>query len=473
MLDFIDYSYENLLKIASYIKVSPLLCSDVSLGAMLIWHEGLDLQFAVFHDTFVVKLNYGDEIAFSYPFGADVEGMLDELYEFVKEAGLPFLFFGISEERLEEMKKNPRFQAIRANYDRRWSDYLYSFEEMRTFVGKKFSGQRNHINKFKKTYGEPDFRTLTKADIPAIHKMLVQYGNEHHENADEMEKKELKGTYELLEHFEELGMYGGVMYVEDQVVSFTIGEIVGDRLVIHVEKGLTAYAGVYPTTYHSFMKYMYEKVGDAIHLVNREDDAGDSGLRTSKTQYQPVRLLHKYLVNINSPIAKIEEIPNISFEGGILTAICPEDKANYLALCTDKENNRYWGYDYEEDRYITAVDENTFYDSQAYDYSIGASVTFAVREKADSPLIGETIIYHCNVAKTAEIGGRIAMRHQGKGLGVKAFTATADYAQKVLGVKPIAKCFKQNTNSQKMILASGFHKTGEDETFFYFERSSE
>ena len=53
------------------------------------------------------------------------------------------------------------------------------------------------------------------------------------------------------------------------------------------------------------------------------------------------------------------------------------------------------------------------------------------------------------------------MRHQGKGLGVKAFTATADYAQKVLGVKPIAKCFKQNTNSQKMILASGFHKTGE------------
>lgn len=467
-MEFVDYSYENLIRLAPVIRNSPLLCSDVSLGAFLMWHEGLDMKFALHQNTLVVRLNYGDEVAFSYPFGENVDAMFEQLFAYVKENKFPLMFFGISEERMEEMKADPRFSGIRTNYDRRWSDYLYSFEEMRTFVGKKFSGQRNHINRFKKTYGEPDFRPISEEDIPNIQKMLEEYGQNHH-SGDAMEEKELKGTCQLLQHFKELGMYGGVLYVGGKVASFTIGEVVGDRLIIHVEKGLTQFLGVYPTTYHCFVNYMYEQLGDTIHLVNREDDAGDMGLRTSKSQYQPVRLLHKYLVNVGTPIAAFDTVPEICFDGGKLDAITEADKETYLAICTDKENNRYWGYDYEQDRYIGEVDENTFFNSQAYDFSIGASITFAVRDDVGS-MIGEAIVYHFNYAGTAEIGGRIVKTHQGKGYGTKAFTAAADFAQEFLQVTPVAKCYKPNEASAKMILNSGFRKTGEDADFYYFSR---
>ena len=33
--------------------------------------------------------------------------------------------------------------------------------------------------------------------------------------------------------------------------------------------------------------------------VNREDDAGDPGIRYSKEQYRPVQMLKKYLVTVD------------------------------------------------------------------------------------------------------------------------------------------------------------------------------
>ncbi|MBQ3133581.1 MAG: GNAT family N-acetyltransferase [Clostridia bacterium] len=468
MLEFRAYSPENLIAVSPLIAQSPLLCSDVSLGAFLMWNQGLGVEFAVYHNTFIAKVDIGDEPAFSYPFGEDVDGALDALCRYTAKQDTALTFYAVNEELLASLKADKRFDSVCANYDRRWSDYLYSFEEMTTFAGRKFSGQRNHINRFKKTYGEPDLRPIQSADIPAIHEMLAEY-RQHHSGGG-MEKAELEGTYTLLDRFADLGMIGCVLYVDDKVAGFTIGELVGTTFVIHVEKALTVYTGVYPTLFHHFMRYIRTHIDQPILLVNREDDSGDLGLRTSKMQYQPIRILHKFMVRVNSPLCKIGEIGVISFDGGVLTELEEFDKANYFALCTDKTNNQYWGYDYENDRYITEVDENTFFDSQKYDRSLGASVTFAVREREGGELVGETIVYRFTAGGHAEIGGRIAASHQGKGLGTKAFAATADFAERVLRVKPVAKCYKPNLPSAHMIRSAGFRQVGEDDTFYYFER---
>lgn len=468
MLHFIEYSYENLKTYASVIRQSPYLCNDISVGSFFIWHQGLHLEFAVYNSTFIAKLDLGDGPAFSYPFGKDIEGALDALEAYVKEQNLALMFFCVEEELLKKIRSNPRFLSIHASYDRRWSDYIYDFEQIVSFAGRKFSSQRNHINKFKKLHGEPDFRPITSTDIPMIEEMLDIY-QKSHENTG-LEGKELRGTKELLHCYKELGMYGGVLYINTAVAAFTIGEIVGDMCIIHVEKALTKYPGVYPTTFHYFMKYMQSVSPIPLRLINREDDAGDIGLRTSKLQYRPIQLLHKYNVHVNSPLQNIETIPTIYFDGGVLNAITETDKENYFLLSTDKDNNKYWGYDYEEDRNITEVNIDTFYNSQAYDYSLGASITFAIRMHPDSELIGETIIYHFTANGEAEIGGRITKKQQGKGLGTKAFAATADFAKNTLKVTPIAKCFKENTASYHMITNSGFAFTHEDDTFYYFKR---
>ena len=41
--------------------------------------------------------------------------------------------------------------------------------------------------------------------------------------------------------------------------------------------------------------------GSQVQFINREDDAGDPGLRTSKLSYHPLSLLDKYTVTIVDP----------------------------------------------------------------------------------------------------------------------------------------------------------------------------
>ena len=204
-----------------------------------------------------------------------------------------------------------------------------------------------------------------------------------------------------------------------------------------------------------------------LRYVNREDDSDDLGLRTSKMQYHPCFLVDKYLVKVDSPVSRLKEIPVLKGEKVVLRPFREEDKPAYLALSTDEENNKFWGYDYREDESITGkVDENTFYDQQAFDYSVGNSVNFAVT--LDGRMIGESIVYRFTMGGKAEIGCRIAKERHGHGYGEEAFALTKRFAEETLGVLPVARCYRENTPSAKMIEASGMRKTGEDESFFYY-----
>jgi hypothetical protein len=79
--------------------------------------------------------------------------------------------------------------------------------------------------------------------------------------------------------------------VDGKVVAYTVAEPVSDEsIVIHFEKGNTAYKGVYQAINQMFLeaqasKYLY---------VNREQDLGEEGLRKAKLSYNPAFMLKKF-----------------------------------------------------------------------------------------------------------------------------------------------------------------------------------
>ena len=75
------------------------------------------------------------------------------------------------------------------------------------------------------------------------------------------------------------------------MIAFAVGEIRRDTLFVHIEKADARYRGAYPMIVRGLARRY--AVGDVLY-INREDDAGDEGLRTSKLSYHPVRLLDKY-----------------------------------------------------------------------------------------------------------------------------------------------------------------------------------
>lgn len=469
MLKFEKFSLEALKKVLPYIKKCPYLCNDLSVGSLFMWHEGADVQFCIWHDTFLIRQNIGEQPAFSFPFGADPAGMLEELIKYVCQNSLPLRFFAVDEERLSVIQNDKRLQPVMSACDVRWSDYIYSFEEAATFQGKKFSGQRNHINKFKKLYGEPVVRPLQKDDRALLEVMLAEYEKEH-PDGNALEKKELEQAKKLLDVREELDLPAACLLVGNEIAAFSVGEIIGDMLIIHVEKALKRFEGSYPTMYQGFVRLIGESLGRPLKIVNMEDDSGDPGLRTSKRQYQPIGMVDKYLVHVNSPAAQIMEMPVLHAGEIVLTKMRESDKAAYYTMNTDIENNRFWGYDYREDMNITQMDENIFYDSVQYDMRAGDSINFAIRLSENGEMIGEGILWQFTSDGSVELGCRLRPEYFGRGYGRAAFGALAKFAEETLGLKAVARCYSQNLPSYKMIMDNGFVITGQDEQFYYFER---
>ena len=217
-----------------------------------------------------------------------------------------------------------------------------------------------------------------------------------------------------------------------------MAERCGDTLQIHIEKALYGYEGVYPATVQAFAQ---EFAVDGVRWLNREDDAGDKGLRTSKLQYLPDHLGAK-----------------LRFD---------EDKAAYNTLCLDDDRNRWWGYDFRKD-YDGTPYEDYFLAVAREDCARSRAVNFAVR--LDGALIGEVVLYRFDSRGGAELGCRVSPDFAGHGYGTEAFAAVADWALYRLHLAHVvAKCYKENDASYRM-LSSCMHRAGEDETFFYFDK---
>ena len=256
----------------------------------------------------------------------------------------------------------------------------------------------------------------------------------------------------------------GGMLAEGRLVAVSLAEKCGGTLVNHIEKALYSHAGAYPAIVQAFAAHY----GADCPWVNREDDARDKGLRTSKLQYLPAELGGKVRLEVGTELDMLHRVPTLKTERLTLTALRPGDREAYNALCLDDERNRWWGYDYRTGLGDKPLTENYFLDMAKADFAARRAVNFAVRLKGK--LIGEVVLYRPDFRGGFEQGCRIAPAYAGHGYGTEAFAAAADWALYQLGLaRVVAKCFKENAASHRM-LASCMRPGGEDETYFYFEK---
>ena len=114
------------------------------------------------------------------------------------------------------------------------------------------------------------------------------------ENEENEEKRdEMCVALNALRLLEELGLSGGLLRVEGEVVAFTIGEPLNqDTFVVHIEKAFAEIQGAYPMINQQFVEHEAQN----YLYVNREEDTGSEGLRKAKLSYRPAFLVQKGLV---------------------------------------------------------------------------------------------------------------------------------------------------------------------------------
>lgn len=231
-----------------------------------------------------------------FPLGAGpLAPTLDALLFDATARGEKLVFVCVPEENMQEIVAHWG-EKCEVTETRDYFDYLYDAASLATLAGKKLHGKRGHINAFCAAH-QWEVRPLTAADFPACRDILARW-SEGREDADVEE--EGKAVLTSIQHFDTLGLCGILLIADGTPAAFTIGSTVTkDTFCVHFEKALADFPGAYPLIAREFVRYVLEK-NPEIRFINREDDAGVPGLRTSKLSWRPHHLLKKYLITVHS-----------------------------------------------------------------------------------------------------------------------------------------------------------------------------
>ena len=465
MLQFQELTAEHGAHLRPYYERCDYRLCEYSLGVKLMWRGHLHPAFDEAAGCLIIRNVIDGDTVFDYPIPGpegDTDAALTAIEGYCAAKGLPLSLSVVPEDKLPGLcLRYPRF---RVTNERGWKDYLYHTEELASFAGRRYSGQRNHINKFRRDYPDAAFIPLTDPDDPRLAAFWADYEAEFHKTGP-LAVKELELAKEMFSLLRTGWFCAGGMLAEGRLVAVCLAERCGPTLVDHIEKALYSHAGAYPALVQSFAAYY----GKDCLWCNREDDARDKGLRMSKLQYLPQELGGKVRIDVGTELDSLTRIPTVKSERLTLTLLRPADRDDYNALCLDDDRNRWWGYDYRADLGDAPLTDDYFLSVAKADFAARRAVNFAVRLKGK--LIGEVVLYNPDFRGGFEQGCRIAPAYAGHGYGTEAFAAAAEWALYHLGLtRVVAKCFKENEASHRMLSAS-MRPSGEDETYFYFEKT--
>ena len=265
---------------------------DYSAGNVIFWRDHYGISYHLDDTCLVLKYeSMGKKGCFSYPIADNPEKVIQELLDISEDK---LCLSCLTEEQVEGLRES--FNVTEAIYSEDYSDYLYLAEDIITLRGRRYNGQRNHINKFKKLYPDAHFEIITEQNAHLAKDFCEYYFNNAKKETD-VSATERAQLPELFDNWNEYSQLGGMLLVGERVVGVSVGEIVGDTLIVHVEKADTSFEGAYPMLTNSFAREF--ATNERCCFINREEDCGDEGLRTSKKSYHPTELIKKYAVVIS------------------------------------------------------------------------------------------------------------------------------------------------------------------------------
>lgn len=301
MITFQPVTDEAALRLVDYLAGQPYRSCDYTIGAIYQWRAYFASAVAFVGPVAVLRADYPfpeDGHSYMFPIGgggsAAIEAALDAVEEYTAALGIPLRYCAVPEAGAAVLRARYGARAV-CKAHRDWADYLYMLDDLKTFPGKRFHGQRNHLNRFYKDNPGSRYVPITWDTLPRARAFLTEYVYRTPARSP-IEAEEQCRAQELLEAVSLLRLQAGYLETaRGDIVALAIGEVVGDTLYVHVEKARLDYPGAYQAIVSAFACHAAQP---DTRYCNREDDSGEEGLRRSKEAYHPVAMIDKYWVNI-------------------------------------------------------------------------------------------------------------------------------------------------------------------------------
>lgn len=468
---FEKFTFDHILRLLPVLRAQNTRLSNYTPGTAFVWGKYLDTHFAEAEGCLILRDRYVKQEYFYYPVSpsGDEEAQrraLCAIEEYCRNENVRLHFTAIPRDKLPELVLRYGSELHLSDI-RRWRDYLYEKENFQNYPGGKYSGQRNHVNKFKKTYPDWQFCAYTPADAAEVRAFLEEYAASQYAKEEMYADEEMKGAFALFENIEKLGLSAGFLRAGGKIVAFSAGEVCGDTMFVHVEKALRGYPGAYPAMAQAFAQAF---CGENVRYINREDDSGDMGLRKSKLQYLPAALLDKYNIAVKRTFDSLSEMPVIHTERLVLKEVAEEDAAAFAAMDKDDELNRYWGANWRDYAPKNPSDKWFLKDIRS-DFKKKRELPLGIY--FENALVGEVVLHRFGYQSEAEIGMRVMRPWQGRGFAREALLGLMEYGFCKLGLERIEACaYKENAPSVYALKSAGMRPCGEDNEKQYFYKTA-
>lgn len=291
MLQFHEPMLEDKAAVDAILRIAPCPTLEYNFTVQFIWKTIFHTKICV-QDGFFFSVSGKDKPSFLFPAGrGDISKALAEIDAYAKENGISVRFHSVSpiqKEILEEMYPD-RFEF---KYVRDAGDYIYDAESLRTLKGKKLAAKRNHINRFLENHPDWTYERISAENMDEVKEMNRQWCEIMDCDGDESLREEICSVRSALKNYDALDLNGGLLRAGGKVIAFSIGERLNDdTYLVHIEKAFADIQGAYPMMNQQFVL----NNADGYSFINREDDAGDEGLRKAKLSYRPVEIAEKYV----------------------------------------------------------------------------------------------------------------------------------------------------------------------------------
>lgn len=308
MLDFKEIELTDKPWADELLRYADLRNTESSFAALFIWKTIYNTRICRFGDFLLVRSEHPvtGEGACLFPMGrGDAKAAVDALREDAHRRGGTLVLHSVlagQKAMLEAWYPGVfRYEQTRNSFD-----YVYRAADLIALKGRKYQPKRNHIARFRELPGWR-YEPVGPENLHECTRMNDEWCRLYGCGQDLSLSQEMCSVRSALRNFGALGLRGGLLRVGDRVVAYTLGEqINSDTVLVHVEKAFADVRGAYPAISQEFLIHQMrapyvpgsepgpEETG--FVYVNREDDAGDEGLRTAKLQYHPAFLIEKYLV---------------------------------------------------------------------------------------------------------------------------------------------------------------------------------
>lgn len=284
----------------SYLKKMPLVPSDVTFENLFVFDSpSRQIFFSLLNQNLVV-LTKRDEKNFFYPIiGASrldrtIFDCLDWLVQETREGGFTCVPYFL----LDSL--NPRLKAkLKITRDRDNFDYLYDAKTLSSFDGPKLRTQKQNLARFLEK--KPEYRVIGPAMVKEAIRFQDDWMNDYQEKMTinntpipETVINEDKAIKKALTHYKCLNLSLGGVYLNTILQGFCVLEFFNQTAYSHFEKA-TRKKGAYQALLQLVGRTALKK---GAKIVNREQDLGIPGLRTSKKRSNPAGFIEKCRISL-------------------------------------------------------------------------------------------------------------------------------------------------------------------------------